>query len=98
MMDKGTYWYRQGHIFSSPFYYIDYTLAQVIAFQYWHLSRVDREKAWESYYKLCTLGGTKGFIGLISEVNLKNPFKDGTIKEALKPLMEYLDGVDDSKF
>lgn len=98
MMDKGTYWYRQGHIFSSPFYYIDYTLAQVIAFQYWHLSRVDRDKAWESYYKLCTLGGTKGFIGLISEVNLKNPFKDGTIKEALKPLMEYLDGVDDSKF
>ena len=80
MMDKGTYWYRQGHIFSSPFTIL-IILAQVIAFQYWHLSRVDREKAWESYYKLCTLGGTKGFIGLISEVNLKIHLKMGQSKK-----------------
>ena len=98
MLEKGTYWYRQGHIFSSPFYYIDYTLAQVLAFQYWHLSRVNKKEAWESYYRLCKLGGSKGFLGLIEEANLKSPFKDGTIKKALKPLMEYLDSIDDSKF
>ena len=28
-LDRGTYWFKQGHVFSSPFYYIDYTLAQV---------------------------------------------------------------------
>lgn len=30
---RGIYWMRQGHIFESPFYYIDYTIAQVIAYQ-----------------------------------------------------------------
>lgn len=98
MLDKGTYWYRQGHIFSSPFYYIDYTLAQVCAFQYWHMSRTDRKAAWDSYYYLCTLGGTKGFTGLLKEANLDSPFVDGTIKKTLKPLMEYINSVDDTKF
>lgn len=38
-LNKGTYWFRQGHIFSSPFYYIDYTLAQVCAFQFFIWSK-----------------------------------------------------------
>ncbi len=96
-MEKGTYWFRQGHIFSAPFYYIDYTLAQVLAFQYWILNRENHEKAWNSYYKLCTLGGTKGFVGLIKKSGLNNPFVDGTIKKTIKPLMEFLDSVDDMK-
>lgn len=98
MLEKGTYWYRQGHIFGSPFYYIDYTLAQVCAFQYWHRSRTDKKSAWESYYHLCTLGGTKGFIGLLKEAGLDSPFVDGTIKKTLIPLMEYINSVDDTKF
>ena len=96
-MEKGTYWYRQGHIFSSPFYYIDYTLAQVLAFQYWILNQDNHEKAWQSYYKLCTLGGTKGFVGLIKASGLNSPFVDGTIKKTIKPLMSFLDGIDDTK-
>ena len=68
-LDKGTFWFRQGHIFGSPFYYIDYTLAQVCAFQYWIMSQEDREKALESYLNLCKLGGSKSFVNLL---NLKN--------------------------
>jgi len=30
--EEGGYWFKQGHIFGNPFYYIDYTLAQVCAF------------------------------------------------------------------
>ncbi len=96
-MDKGTYWYRQSHIFSAPFYYIDYTLAQVIAFQFWVLNKENPKEAWEKYYHLCKLGGSKGFMGLINEVGLKSPFKDGTIKETLKPLLEFLNTIDDTK-
>ena len=96
-MEKGTYWYRQGHIFSSPFYYIDYTLAQVCAFQYWIKNRENHEKAWESYYHLCTLGGTKGFVGLIKAAKLDSPFKDGTMERTIKPLMAFLDTIDDTK-
>ena len=56
-MEKGTYWYRQSHIFGAPFYYIDYTLAQVIAFQFWHLDQKNHQDAWQKYYHLCRLGG-----------------------------------------
>ena len=96
-MEKGTYWFRQGHIFSSPFYYIDYTLAQVCAFQYWIKSQEDHAKALDSYIKLCKLGGSKSFLGLVEEAKLKNPFKKGTVKEIVKPIRAYLDSVDDLK-
>ena len=96
-MEKGTYWFRQGHIFSSPFYYIDYTLAQVCAFQYWIKSQEDHQKALDSYIKLCKLGGSKSFLGLVEAAKLKNPFKKGTVKEIVKPIRAYLDSIDDSK-
>ena len=97
-MDKGTYWFRQGHIFSSPFYYIDYTLAQIVAFQFWIRNRENHEKAWKVYYELCQLGGSKTFLGLLDEVGLENPFETGTVAKIIKPLKEYLDSVDDTKF
>ena len=96
-MEKGTYWFRQGHIFGDPFYYIDYTLAQVCAFQYWIMHQENRKEALDSYLKLCKLGGSKSFVGLIESANLKNPFVKGTVKDIVKPLRAYLDAVDDSK-
>jgi len=96
-MEKGTYWFRQGHIFGAPFYYIDYTLAQVCAFQYWVLSRNDRKKALESYLDLCKLGGSKSFVELVESANLENPFEKGTVKKIAKPIKAYLDQIDDTK-
>lgn len=95
--NRGGFWFRQGHIFASPFYYIDYTLAQVCAFQYWVKARENQKEAWESYLKLCKLGGTKPFLELVKEANLKNPFEDGCIKSVIKPIEDYLNGIDDSK-
>jgi len=96
-MEKGTYWYRQGHIFGSPFYYIDYTLAQVCAFQYFKRSREDHAKAFASYLALCKLGGSKTFVNLVESAGLNNPFVDGTIKDVMGPIKGYLNGVDDTK-
>lgn len=96
-MDKGTYWFKQGHIFSVPFYYIDYTLAQVLAFQFFVLSRENHENALEKYINLCELGGSKSFVNLVESAGLNNPFKDGTVKAVVKPIQDYLDGVDDTK-
>ena len=31
----GEYWQRQMHIYQSPFYYIDYCLAQTVSLQFW---------------------------------------------------------------
>lgn len=96
-LDSGTLWYRQGHIFSSPFYYIDYTLAQVCAHQFWIKDHKDHEKAWKDYYHLCTLGGSKSFLELLKEANLQNPFNDGTIKAIVGELAAWLNDFDKSK-
>lgn len=96
-LEAGNYWLRQGHIFSSPFYYIDYTLAQVCAQQFWIKNQENHEKAWEDYYRLCCAGGSKTFLELLNVANLKNPFINGTIKYVANHLKEWLDNVDQEK-
>ena len=96
-LNRGSYWFRQSHIFSAPFYYIDYTLAQVCAFHFWIKSRQDKENAWVDYIKLCKEGGSKPFLELVKIANLQSPFVDGTLKQAVGPIKEWLDTIDDGK-
>ena len=96
-LEKGNYWIRQSHIFSTAFYYIDYTLAQNCAHQFWVKNQEDHKKAWSDYYNLCKTGGSKSFLELLKVANLKNPFVDGTIKYVVEPLNKWLDEFDLSK-
>ena len=96
-LKEGIFWFRQGHIFNSPFYYIDYTLAQVCAFQFWIKSQENREKAWDEYLALCKLGGGKPFFELMKAANLKNPFDQGTIASVIPKIREFLESIDDMK-
>ena len=96
-LKEGIFWFRQGHIFGTPFYYIDYTLAQVCAFQFWIKSRENRKKAWEEYLNLCRLGGSKPFFELMKAANLKNPFNEGTIASVIPKIRKFLDSIDDMK-
>ncbi len=95
--EKGTRWMRQSHIYTSPFYYIDYTLAQVVAFQFLTLMEEDRDLAWARYVKLCKLGGRYPFTQLLKKAKMKNPFKQGTIARTVKKLDEILERFDDKK-
>ena len=95
-MERGGFWFKQGHIFSNPFYYIDYTLAQVCAFEFWNKSRENQETAWSDYLRLCQAGGSKSFLDLVELANLHNPFEDGTIKKIVGPINEWLNQIDDS--
>lgn len=97
-LERGGFWFRQSHIFAVPFYYIDYTLAQVSAFEFWGKSSDDREKAWTDYLRLCDQGGSKPYLQLLEVAGLVNPFIDGSIAKITKPISEYLNSVDDSKF
>lgn len=96
-MEKGTFWYRQGHIFGAPFYYIDYTLAQVCAFQFWAKSQENHQAAVDQYLELCKLGGSKSFVDLVESAKLRNPFKKGVVKDIIAPIKAYLDNIDDTK-
>lgn len=95
---KGTRWMRQSHVFGSPFYYIDYTLAQVVAFQFLAEDFKNHEKAWKKYVKLCKLGGSLPFTGLLNKVHLRNPFEEGNVRKNIKPLLKVLSNFDTSKF
>lgn len=88
MYEKGNYWYNQLHIFQAPFYYIDYTLAQVCALEFYVLSLDDRKNAWDKYVKLCNLGGSKSFLDLLASVGLHNPFKEGGIEFIVKKIID----------
>lgn len=90
---KGCYWYNQPHIFSSPFYYIDYTLAQVCAFEFYLNSLEDRDVAWNRYVKLCKLGGSMSFLNLLKEVGLENPFVEGTMANIVNRLLPVIDNL-----
>ena len=98
MLEKGTRWFRQGHIFETPFYYIDYTLAQVCAQEFWIKDQENHEAAWQDYYNLCKVGGEKTFLDLLKVANIKNPFEKGTIKFVTEKLKAYLDSVDTKGF
>ncbi len=90
---KGNYWIRQSHIFTNPFYYIDYTLAQNCAHQFWIKDQENHAKAWEDYNRLCKAGGSMSFLDLLKVANLKNPFIDGTVKFVTEKLTKWLDSV-----
>ncbi len=94
---NGGFWQKQAHIFNSPFYYIDYTLAQICAFQFWMRSRDNQEHAWKDYDNLCKQGGSKPFTELVKVANLDSPFQDGTVKSVVQEIERYLNDLDDSE-
>jgi len=94
-LESGGYWFRQGHIFQVPFYYIDYTLAQVCAYEFWARSRADRPAAWKSYLTLCDAGGSGSFLELLKVAGLRNPFEPGSIAAVMEPARAWLEGFDD---
>lgn len=96
-LDKGTLWFKQGHIFFGPFYYIDYTLAQICAYQYWIKFNEDRKMAWDDYNNICKIGGSQSFLEIVKSGNLQSPFEEKTIKSVSSHIKEYLDNIDDSK-
>ncbi|GEL05753.1 M3 family oligoendopeptidase [Rummeliibacillus sp. G93] len=96
-LEKGGFWQRQAHIYNSPFYYIDYTLAQVCAFQFWKRSRENHEEAWKDYIHLCKLGGKMSFTKLVEEANLVSPFEDGCVDSVMVAIRDYLDSVADDQ-
>jgi len=95
-LEKGGFWQRQGHLFSMPFYYIDYVLAQICAFQFWLRDRQDHDTAWQDYVELCKAGGSQPFLELVKLANLQSPFDESCIQSVVKGIKTWLDSVDDA--
>lgn len=95
---SGHRWLTQGYIFENPFYYIDYTLAQVLAFEFFNLDRKNHQKAWKKYMKLCKMGGKYPFCELVRRDGMKVPFDAGVLTKTVKPLVKVLRNYHPERF
>ena len=88
---SGRAWQRQRHIYASPFYYIDYCLAQLCALQLWSRARTDRAGTMALYRELCRLGGSRPFTALLDAVGLQSPFAPGAVQRIADEVAAALD-------
>ena len=86
----GEGWQRQLHIYGSPFYYIDYCLAQTVALEFWALIQEDLESAWKKYIAYTEQGGSKVFTKLLENAGLESPFDEATLKGVCEKANDWL--------
>ena len=89
-LEEGGFWMQKQHIFLYPFYYIDYALARMCAFQSYGRAKTDRDGAWQDYLRLCRAGGTRGYFELLEVGGLLNPFRDGTVAASVGHVIEEI--------
>ena len=91
---EGEGWQRQHHIYSSPFYYIDYCLAQTVALQFWAMMQKELPGAWKHYMAYTGQGGSRVFTELLQNAGLESPFEEKCLREVCQAAKEYLEGFD----
>lgn len=79
-IEDGRRWQYQMHIYESPFYYIDYALAQTAAFGFLLQSREDYDRAFGNYLRLMRQGGEQYYDLLLEEAGIPSPFKEGALE------------------
>lgn len=97
-LEAGGFWQRQSHIYQVPFYYIDYTLAQICALQFWKKMNDDQQAAWQDYLNLCQKGGSLSFLELVKVAGLRSPFEDGCVSSVIGEIEGWLNEVKDEQF
>ena len=91
---EGEGWQRQHHIYSSPFYYIDYCLAQTVSLQIWALLQKDQKDAWAHYMAYARQGGSRTFTELLKNAGLESPFDEKCLRGVCETASKWLSGVD----
>jgi oligoendopeptidase F len=85
--EKGWLWHRQLHIFTVPFYYIEYAIAQLGALQLWVRARKDPAEALTAYRRALALGGSRPLPELFEAAGLVFDFTEATVA----PLMAQVE-------
>ena len=87
-------WQRQKHIYESPFYYIDYCLAQTVALEVWSIMQEEPKMAWEKYMAYTRQGGSKVFTELLASAGLGSPFDEETLRGVCETASRWLENFD----
>jgi oligoendopeptidase F len=89
-IEKETGWHRKLHIFTDPFYYVEYGLAQLGALQVWRNARKDQRRAVADYRAALALGGTRGLAQLCAAAGGHFAFDRRTVGELMALVEEQL--------
>lgn len=89
-LEQGGFWMQKQHIFQSPFYYIEYALAQMGAFEFYGRMKENRGGAWQDYLTLCRAGGSLSYVELLKAAGLSNPFENGSVAKATAHVIDEL--------
>ena len=87
-------WQRQHHIYSSPFYYIDYCLAQTVALEIWAKMQGSLDDAWHYYMAYTKQGGSRVFTDLLREAGLDSPFDEKCLAGVARVADDWLKHYD----
>ncbi len=83
-------WQRQLHLFGSPFYYVEYGIAQLGALQMWRQSRRDPSAALANYKRALTLGGSRPLPELFESAGLTFDFGPETVRGLMAEVQSEL--------
>ena len=87
---RAAMWQRQSHLFGSPFYYIEYGIAELGSLQLWLAFKKDPQTALANYRKALALGGTRPLPELFSAAGVKFDFSAKTIAPLVEAVREEL--------
>ncbi|MCR5153921.1 MAG: M3 family oligoendopeptidase [Lachnospiraceae bacterium] len=90
-LEGGGFWMQKQHIFLYPFYYVDYALAQLCAFDLFGLSLENKEEAWNNYMTLLRLGGSRGYFETLETAHIRNPFKEGNVEKIVASVVKEIE-------
>jgi len=93
---KNIYWQRQGHITTTPFYYIEYGLAELGAVQIFGNARKNQKKAVADYRKALALGSTVSLPELFVTAGANFAFDADTLKKAVDLMEEVIEEMEAS--
>ena len=91
---EGKGWQRQNHIYCSPFYYIDYCLAQTVALEFWAMIQKDMQDAWAHYMAYTIQGGSRTFTELLKNAALVSPFDEACLRGVCETASKWLESYD----
>ena len=87
----GGAWMKKDHIFTTPFYYIDYCLAHICSLELWEESLEDYKSALIKYNQLCECGGNETFLKILEGVGIASPFDTDVIKRLAYKTCAFLE-------
>jgi len=87
---RGIVW-QYPHIFTSPFYYIEYGVSLLAALRVWLNSLEDRRGAVEAYKRALALGASRPLPELFRAAGAEMAFDEGTIGEIVRGTMAHVE-------